>query len=65
MNTILPPIPFVDDLYKDIAKGSELTDYKLWNAIPFVGKFYYWWFGGGREYLDKKKRKQKRTRSDF
>jgi len=56
--TILPPVPFVDDLYRDLSKKNkpDVADMKIWNAIPVVGKFYYWWFGGGRQFLDKKKK---------
>lgn len=55
--TIFPPVPFVDDLYRDLSSKKDASDYKVWNAIPLVGKFYYWWFGGGRQFLDKKKKK--------
>ena len=55
--TIFPPVPFVDDLYRDLSSKKDVSDYKVWNAIPLVGKFYYWWFGGGRQFLDKKKKK--------
>lgn len=66
LKTILPPIPFVDDLYKDLsAKDKKPGDYKIWNALPIVGKFYYWWFGGGREYLETTGKKKRKTRSDF
>lgn len=54
--SLLPPVPFVDDLYRDmLAKDKELKDLKVWNAIPLVGKFYYWWFGGGKNVKKKMK----------
>jgi len=60
LKTILPPIPFVDDLYRDLkAKDKELKDFKIWNAIPLIGKFYYWWFGGGDRIKQKEEKRKK------
>lgn len=49
LESILPPIPLLDSLYKDLNRKSkkEFRDFKVLNEIPLFGKFYYWWFGGG------------------
>lgn len=60
-STVLPPVPFIDDMFKDIqAKTRDIEDYRIWNALPVIGKFYYWWFGGGREYIENSKPRRKK-----
>jgi len=59
MQMMNPPIPFFDDMIKDIGnqfkdEPPETKDLRIWNALPVVGKFYYWWFGGGRTYLEER-----------
>ena len=62
--SILPPTPFIDEVYKDAMrfankKNAKVSDMRIWQRIPVVGKFYFWWFGGGKEIKarrDKKKR---------
>jgi hypothetical protein len=49
MQSILPPVPFLDDMYKDIVNQKSLPDWRIASAVPLVGKFYYWWFGGGKK----------------
>lgn len=53
LSSILPPLPIVDDLFKDLTtihKGYyDVKDLKSFRNIPLVGKLYYWWFGGGKE----------------
>ena len=53
MQSILPPVPFFDDLIKDskdvISGNREVLDLRLFGRVPLIGKFYYWWFGGGQE----------------
>jgi len=62
LQSILPPTPFVDDIYKDAMKltnknkKASVSDMRIWQRIPVVGKLYYWWFGGGEEIKNKKKR---------
>lgn len=61
LETILPPIPFIDDIYKDAMKFTDKSkrndpdfdELRIWQRIPVVGKFYYWWFGGGQEISNK------------
>ncbi len=63
-STVLPPVPFIDDILRDMkSKKKEVKDYKIWNSLPFVGKFYYWWFGGGREVIEKEERKKRKKSS--
>ena len=53
LQSILPPVPFFDDLYKDVSnfmfakKKKKLKDLRLYKGIPLFGKLYYWWFGAG------------------
>jgi len=47
IQSILPPVPFVDTVVTDLMRKKEIPDWRTWGAIPMVGKFYYWWFGGG------------------
>lgn len=60
LQSILPPVPFLDDIYKDAMKYTnkkkkpKIEDLRIWQRIPIVGKFYYWWFGGGQD-IGKKK----------
>ena len=59
--SILPPTPFIDEVYKDAMrfankKNAKVSDMRIWQRIPVVGKFYFWWFGGGKEIKNKKKR---------
>jgi hypothetical protein len=49
MESILPPVPFFDDVHKDVTGARDLPNWRIWGRIPVVGKFYYWWFGGGAE----------------
>lgn len=49
MQSILPPVPFFDDVYKDVMSSRELPDWRIWGRVPIVGKFYFWWLGGGSE----------------
>lgn len=55
LQSILPPIPLIDDVYKDISavvmnkKGRDIEDFRTWKGVPLVGKLYYWWFGGGKD----------------
>ena len=72
--SILPPIPFIDDVIKDGVKivGSpkdiELGKLKTLKGLPLVGKLYYWWFGGGRDLTQKRQPKTRRllgTRSQL
>lgn len=55
LQSILPPVPFLDDIYKDAMaytnknKKPTVAGWRIWQRIPVVGKFYYWWFGGGSE----------------
>ena len=52
LQSVLPPIPFVDDFYKDIIKYTnknkktrpKVKNWRVWQRIPLVGKLYYWWF---------------------
>lgn len=65
LESILPPVPFIDDLYKDAMKMTnkkkpKIENMRIWQRIPVVGKLYYWWFGGGRE-IEQKKNKSKKT----
>lgn len=61
LQSILPPVPFLDDMYKDAMrmtnkkKKGKVEDWRIWQRIPLAGKFYYWWFGGGSELKNKKK----------
>ena len=47
MQSIAPPAPFFDDLFRDVVGQRDLPDWRIWGRVPLVGKFYYWWFGGG------------------
>jgi len=49
MQSVLPPVPFFDDVYKDVVQEKELPDMRIWGRVPIIGKFYYWWFGGGAD----------------
>lgn len=57
MRSILPPVPFLDDVYKDIVNRRKFPDWRIIGRIPFVGKFYYWWFGGGKRFTKRGKKK--------
>lgn len=57
MRSILPPVPFLDDVYKDIVNRRKFPDWRIIGRIPFVGKFYYWWFGGGKRFRKRGKKK--------
>ena len=50
MQSVMPPVPFFDDIYKDVVNRKEMPEWKIWSRIPLVGKFYYWWFGGGKKF---------------
>jgi hypothetical protein len=57
MQIMNPPIPFFDDIIKDVMnrfkdEPPEVREMRIWNALPVVGKFYYWWFGGGRTMIE-------------
>ena len=54
--TILPPLKFIDSAYKDISKGTEVSQAETIQSIPIGGKLYYWWFGKGRTNTDKKEK---------
>lgn len=60
LSSILPPIPFVDDIWKDFFSKAEqkkpLSKKRIWQRLPLVGKFYYWWFGGGKDIKQKGKK---------
>ena len=61
--TILPPFKFIDAVYKDISKGTEINDLETIQSIPIGGKLYYWWFGKG---VSKRKRqKGENLRKEF
>jgi uncharacterized protein (UPF0335 family) len=47
LKTILPPMPLVDQLWKDIRTAGDKKGLEVVNSIPLVGKFYYWWLGRG------------------
>ncbi len=57
MRSILPPVPFLDDVYKDIVNRRKFPDWRIIGRIPFVGKFYYWWFGGGKRFTKRGEKK--------
>jgi hypothetical protein len=48
LKTILPPVPLVDYLWKDIRTAGDKKGLEVVQSIPLVGKFYYWWMGRGR-----------------
>jgi hypothetical protein len=48
IKTILPPVPLVDQLWKDIRTAGDKKGLEVVQSIPLVGKFYYWWMGKGR-----------------
>lgn len=54
LKTILPPIKFIDSVYKDIASGGE-KGLETIDSIPIGGKLYYWWFGKGADKTEKKR----------
>ena len=60
LRQILPPIGFIDDIYKDVADMTkedsefELKDSRILSGIPLVGKFYYWWYGKGKTIEEKR-----------
>lgn len=60
LSSILPPIPFVDDMWKDFVsladKKKTVSQLRVWQRLPVVGKFYYWWFGGGKDIKKKDKK---------
>jgi hypothetical protein len=51
-DSLMPPAAFVDDALRDAidtAKGKrDISEWRIWSSVPYVGKFYYWWFGGGK-----------------
>ena len=49
MQSILPPVPFFDDVFRDVIGKRDAPDWRIWGRVPYIGKFYYWWLGGGRE----------------
>lgn len=60
LRQILPPIGFIDDIYKDVTDMTkedsefELKDSRVLSGIPLVGKFYYWWYGKGKTIEEKR-----------
>lgn len=47
LKSILPPMPFIDQLWKDIQTAGDKRGTQIVQSIPIVGKFYYWWMGQG------------------
>ncbi len=65
MKSILPPIPFIDDVYKDTVKAMnngdvDVKNLKTLKGLPLVGKLYYWWFGGGKDITESKQKPKRR-----
>jgi len=47
IESILPPVPYVDAFVLDLLGHADIQDWKLWSKIPVVGRLYYDWLGGG------------------
>ena len=52
---LAPPLPFLDDLSKDVVnlfkdfdKSADINELRSIRDIPVGGDLYYWWFGKGR-----------------
>jgi hypothetical protein len=44
-----PPI-LIDEITVDLLKkNKEIKDYRSWQNLPLIGRFYYNYWGGGKE----------------
>lgn len=68
---IAPPAPFIVypatdliDSAMKIMEGDDIdvTKFETWRALPFVGSPVYWWMGGGADKIEKKEKKESRSR---
>lgn len=59
---IIPPFRFVDSAYKDLldVADAELEpgEARVWDSMPWVGRFYSEWFGAKAKRKNKKRRKK-------
>lgn len=47
MSQMMPPV-IVDTLFVDMMGSKDIEDWRTWNQIPLIGRFYYWYLGGGQ-----------------